>query len=141
MIQATLELMVEIDLRPGVRWWACAGVAALHQEDDGLKPELAWQGKLFVNPPPSQAQAFVERLVREHKCKEVTEAVLLVPAWTDTEWFRLPSKSMKAFLMKPEFSEVEGMPDPLVAIYFGDRHAYFGQVFSQHGDVYVPYGE
>ena len=56
----------------------------LYSKVDNLNNE--WGGKNFVNPPYSKIKEFVNKSIEEHKKgKEVT---LLIPARTDTKYFR-----------------------------------------------------
>lgn len=51
---------------------------------DGL--EIEWKSSNFVNPPYSKIKLWVDKAIKEHeKGKEV---VLLIPARTDTKYFR-----------------------------------------------------
>lgn len=51
---------------------------------DGLKIE--WATKNFVNPPYSQISKWVDKAIEEAEKGKVTH--LLVPARTDTKWFK-----------------------------------------------------
>lgn len=56
----------------------------INPKEDGLKIE--WKEKNFVNPPYSQIAKWVDKAIEEtEKGKTV---ILLVPARTDTKWFR-----------------------------------------------------
>ena len=56
----------------------------LNSDFDGLSIE--WKQKNFVNPPYSKIKQFVDKAIEEHeKGKEV---ILLIPARTDTKYFR-----------------------------------------------------
>jgi DNA N-6-adenine-methyltransferase (Dam) len=90
VLDAVLDVLGEIDLDP------CAEAhgdranlpARDHftKKDDGLsKP---WTGRVFMNPPyGSEVPKWVERLLESHKSGEVTEAIALLAARTDTRWF------------------------------------------------------
>ena len=51
---------------------------------DGLKIE--WKEKNFVNPPYSKIKEWVNKCIEQHKMKK--EIILLIPARTDTQYFR-----------------------------------------------------
>jgi len=51
---------------------------------DGL--EIEWGEKNFVNPPYSKIKEFVDKAIEEHKNHR--EVVLLIPARTDTQYFK-----------------------------------------------------
>ena len=48
--------------------------------------EIEWKEKNFVNPPYSKIKQFVDKSIEEHK--KGKEVVLLIPARTDTKYFR-----------------------------------------------------
>lgn len=56
----------------------------LNSEFDGL--EIEWKEKNFVNPPYSKIKNFVDKSIEE--AKKGKNVVLLIPARTDTKWFR-----------------------------------------------------
>lgn len=56
----------------------------LNSKFDGLKIE--WKQKNFVNPPYSKIKEFVLKSIEEHK--KGREVILLIPARTDTLYFR-----------------------------------------------------
>jgi len=47
---------------------------------------MEWKDKNFVNPPYSKIKLFVEKSIMEHR--KGKEVVMLLPARTDTKWFR-----------------------------------------------------
>lgn len=56
----------------------------LNSSFDGLN--INWHKKNFVNPPYSKINNFVDKSIDEHK--KGKEIVLLIPARTDTKYFR-----------------------------------------------------
>ena len=56
----------------------------LNSNFDGLNIE--WKEKNFVNPPYSKIKQFVDKSIEEHK--KGKEVILLIPARTDTKYFR-----------------------------------------------------
>ena len=56
----------------------------LNSNFNGL--EIEWKEKNFVNPPYSKIKQFVEKSIIEHK--KGKKVVLLIPARTDTRYFR-----------------------------------------------------
>lgn len=56
----------------------------LNSQFDGL--EIEWGEKNFVNPPYSKIREFVDKAIIEHKKNK--KVVLLIPARTDTKYFR-----------------------------------------------------
>lgn len=56
-------------------------------EDNGLAQ--TWSGTVFMNPPYGrEIDAWVTKLLDEYAAGHVTQAIALVPARVDTEWFR-----------------------------------------------------
>jgi len=55
--------------------------------EDGLKQE--WSGHVFVNPPFSAVTAWVKKAVAERERGDCPSIVLLLPARTDTQWFKV----------------------------------------------------
>lgn len=52
---------------------------------DGLT--IYWHGKVFCNPPYSQAKEWIEKaLIERNRCQSI---ILLLPNWTDRKWFQL----------------------------------------------------
>lgn len=56
----------------------------LYSTVDGLNIE--WGELNFINPPYSKIKQFVEKSIKEHK--KGKECILLIPARTDTKYFR-----------------------------------------------------
>lgn len=56
----------------------------LNSNFDGL--EIIWKEKNFVNPPYSKIKEFVKKSIEEHK--KGNEVILLIPARTDTKYFK-----------------------------------------------------
>lgn len=56
----------------------------LNSDFDGLN--INWHQKNFVNPPYSKIKQFVNKAIDEHK--KGKEVILLIPARTDTKYFR-----------------------------------------------------
>ena len=52
-----------------------------------------WTGRVFMNPPYSCSGKFVHKLVKEYADKNVTEAIVLLNAYTDTSWYHLLANS------------------------------------------------
>lgn len=109
--------------------------------DNGLSASRKWHGKVFLCPPVDEnlISKFASRLLKRYLARCVDEAILIVPCRTDQHWFRAMRTCMRSFIAKPEFGSVDGMPEPIVAIYLGDRTARFYDEFERLGDCYVPY--
>ena len=81
---------------------------------------------------------WVEKLADAYEAGDVTEAIMLVPARPDTQWFRRVRKYPKCFVSgRLKFGK--GMcsaPFPSMAVYFGKRKREFYLTFHELGDIY-----
>lgn len=108
------------------------------EEDDGLA--RTWTGSVYMNPPYGRAiEKWVKKLVGEYETGAVSEAVTLLPARTDTGWFRRLRPYPRCFLHgRLTFSGHENSaPFPSMTVYLGDTPEEFVNVFSEIGDIYV----
>ena len=107
-------------------------------KDDGLKQ--MWSGTVYMNPPYGDGiKAWVEKLCEEFACGSVTEAIALVPARVDTEWFRLFRDFAVCFVNgRLKFSGHENSaPFPSAVVYLGQDVERFRKAFEKAGDVWV----
>ncbi len=99
-----------------------------------------WSGTVFMNPPYSEADKFVEKLIKSWREGEVTQAIALLPSRTDQGWyqdlhsvapvcsvlgrirFKLPSGELGA----------SGAPFPSAIFYIGPRLDLFAPKFDPH---------
>lgn len=109
--------------------------------EDGLTRE--WHGTVYMNPPYGRGiDQWVGKLRDEYEAGRVTAAVALVPARTDTQWFRLLRDYPVCFLtgrlrfLSPD-GETDPAPFPSAAFYLGNSDDVFAEVFGPVGDVYV----
>jgi phage N-6-adenine-methyltransferase len=66
------------------------------QKDDALKHQ--WRGRVFLNPPYSAKQEFVDKLLSEIASGRVTSAILLVHNNTFADWFQCTARKANAFV-------------------------------------------
>lgn len=139
VLAAVTSVLGEIDLDPASDGRHVDAQTHFTAEQDGLEPSRSWQGRVFLNPPlrDKLVLGFINRLLDEIRTKHVSEAIVLVPAMTDANWFRKLGSGVRCFLAKPDVGEVTGVPRPLVAIYLGQRQNRFCSVFSSFGDMYA----
>jgi phage N-6-adenine-methyltransferase len=112
--------------------------------DNGLLHD--WNGSVWMNPPYSQPhiQLFIEKLVTEVRAERTTAAIALTHNYTDTEWFHIAARACTAIcftrgrikFVNPEGEEAAPTQGQAF-FYFGDKAAYFGDVFSNFGFVVV----
>jgi phage N-6-adenine-methyltransferase len=141
IIEATRGVMGRIDLDPCSNSTSEPNVPAeLHYtiEQDGLSQP--WSGRVYLNPPYGrEIGKWVERLKSEYEARTVTEAIALLPARTDTAWFRSLREYGRCFLHgRLRFSDYDtGAPFPSVVFFFGSDRSRFAKVFDELGDVFV----
>jgi hypothetical protein len=146
--QELLDLVLEqwpdgIDLDPC--WDPCSRVAAArvydHREgQDGL--ELAWGGRVFLNPPYSPAPAaWLERAARH--ASGGGEVLALVPAAVSSDyWARhvWPTASVCCLNPRPKFGVPGGKRDTVhlrccCVLYYGEHHDRFAEVWAKRGQI------
>ena len=112
-----------------------------------------WNGTVYLNPPYGRgdngARPWVIKMYTEHELKRMKAGILLVPARTDTEWFRLVWRfNMLCFIygrLKHISPEVERGKKgrntatfPSVLAYLGPHKMAFGRAFSDIGYIIDP---
>ena len=108
-------------------------------EFNGL--EIAWPKNVFCNPPYSEINKWVDKAIKEHERQYDSDILLLVPARTDTKWF----KKLQTHACKISFFEgrlrfndsKNGAPFPsiLVELYYGNddkRFMYISKEYYKH---------
>ncbi|MBU1751251.1 MAG: ParB N-terminal domain-containing protein [Chloroflexi bacterium] len=139
IIVRVVRVLGGIDLDPCSNDGAPNVPAARHftVADDGLAQE--WTGRVYMNPVYGRTIGqWVEKLVREHAAGHVPQALALLPARTDTAWFRLLVDYPLCFLHgRLNFSGHEnGAPFPSVVVGLGcDLDAFLG-AFEDIGAVF-----
>lgn len=107
-------------------------------EDDGLS--LDWKAEtLFMNPPyGKKIEPWIEKLVSSHRSGSVVSALALVPARTDTQWFKR-LRDYPVCFVEGRITFVgneDPAPFPSAIFYLGDRRDKFFQAFQQLGDIW-----
>jgi len=144
IIDRALMVLGEIDLDPCSNSHDVPNVPARHhltQQDDGLSHQ--WLGHVYMNPPYGREIAeWIDHLCQEWEAGRVTEAIALVPARTDTEWFRQLRQFPRCFIWgRLHFSEQDnGAPFPSMIVYLGDNLDKFIEAFENIGDIYQRIG-
>lgn len=109
------------------------------RQEDGLAQ--VWTGRVYMNPPYGrEIGSWVRKLHDAYQSGSVCEAVALLPARTDTQWFRVLRPYPKCFVTgRLKFGEARNSaPFPSVVVYLGNRLSQFTAAFAALGDVYVP---
>ena len=137
VVDMVREVLGEIELDPC--WHPASYVTApvTHiAEHDGLS--RPWRGRTFVNPPYGLTIGrWTRKLAREHESGAVPEALLLIPARTDTKWFRELDQYPRCFVgSRLNFSgHRHPAPFPSAVVYMGRNVERFTGVFSRIGSV------
>lgn len=139
IIDRVVALFGEIDLDPCSNA-GIPNIPALNhytQTDDGFAHE--WPGKVYLNPPYGAVIGdWINRLIHQYDMEITTEAIALLPARTDTDWFEPLFNYPICFVhgrLKFKGNEDNSAPFPSVVVYFGSRIQAFRQHFSDLGTI------
>lgn len=140
VIARAIQALGAIDLDPCSNSQESPNVpAARHYTaaENGLS--RSWDGRVYMNPPyGDEIGAWVEKLCGEFAAGRVTAAVALVPARTDTKWFRRFRDFPRCFVDgRLRFSGHENSaPFPSCVVYLGADRGAFCAAFADLGDIY-----
>ena len=139
IIERTIATMGAIDLDPCSNSGEPNVPAIQHftEDDDGLS--VPWMGRVYMNPPYGREIGnWTSYLKSQYENGNVSEAIALVPARTDTQWFRELRPYVRCFIWgRLRFSEQQtGAPFPSMAVYLGYRPESFVSAFEDIGDIY-----
>lgn len=143
VLMAVYQCLGTVDLDPCSDDSWPPNVNAKHHytaQHDGLAQE--WMGKVFMNPPynPSGTiSKWVKKLLDEVKAGRVTEAIVLIPAYTDTASFTLlrdyPVCLVRGRLTFKGNDEPARFPSAI--FYIGHNTSAFGAAFHELGDFWL----
>jgi hypothetical protein len=140
IIDATLACLGEIDLDPCSNSLTDPVVPAKRHftaDDDGLRWQ--WHGRIYMNPPYGrQIDSWIAKLCEEHEAGRVTEAIALVPARTDTQWWlRLRDYPVCFIQGRLTFGgNTDPAPFPSAVFYLGEEIGNFYRAFYELGDCW-----
>jgi len=140
IIERVIKVMGFIDLDPCSNSKITPNVPAHNHftiETDGLS--LPWYGRVYMNPPYGQEIIkWVRKLCSEYENENVSEAIALVPARTDTRWFRRLKKYPRCFVWgRLKFGgQTNSAPFPSMIVYLGENVRTFTDEFRNIGDIY-----
>jgi hypothetical protein len=140
IIDATRACMGEIDLDPCSNSLTDPVVPAKRHftaDDDGLRWQ--WHGRIYMNPPYGrQIDSWIAKLCEEHEAGRVTEAIALVPARTDTQWWlRLRDYPVCFIQGRLTFGgNTDPAPFPSAVFYLGEEIGNFYRAFYELGDCW-----
>lgn len=139
IVRLSIELLGEIDLDPCSNSHEAPNVPArtlYTKEEDGVSQN--WRGKTYLNPPyGSEIPQWIEKLVNSYEYGDVEEALALLPARIDTQWFqplyKYPMCNVRGRLQFENASN--SAPFPSVIVYLGERIEDFIKVFKDRGPI------
>jgi phage N-6-adenine-methyltransferase len=140
IIERAGKVLGQIDLDPCSNSHETPNVPAgrhYTQDDDGLAQD--WHGTVYMNPPYGQEiKSWVEKLIREYETKHMRMAIALVPARTDTAWFRQFRDFPICFIHgRLKFSGAQNSATfPSAVIGIGIDLETFVNAFGDIGDIY-----
>lgn len=146
LIEKAIEVMGAIDLDPASSEKANKTVAAskIYTIEDNALVQ-SWKGRVWLNPPyGNDVEPFVAKLIESVESGDVSEALLLVAARTDTAWFRRLRRYPRCFIWgRIKFINGDtGEPGdpagfPSMVVYMGPKFLAFVDEFKSIGDVYT----
>ncbi len=141
VVDRVLTVLGSVDLDPCSNSKSNPNVPARRHftsQEEGLTQ--VWTGRVYMNPPYGrEIGAWVRKLHDAYQAGYVSEAVALLPARTDTQWFRVLRPYPKCFVTgRLKFGEARNSaPFPSVIVYLGNRPDRFPAEFSPSGDIYT----
>ena len=145
VIEPAREVMQRIDLDPASCEQANETVRAVRfftADEDGLAQP--WAGRVWMNPPYSGGNLgrWVEKLLESFDSGEVPEAIILLPAYTETGMAQAALSRCNAVCFPSRRVQFErpGLPtrNPpagSMLVYFGTHAERFRSVFADRGEV------
>jgi ParB family chromosome partitioning protein len=148
LIEAARAVMGGIDLDPAscVEAQACVKAREFTTKGfDSLRPEVAWVGRVWLNPPYSMPaiREFITKLIDEYEVGNVTEAIIITNNSSDTSWFHdLLSRYPACFTRgRVQFWRADhttfGARQGQTLFYLGDNSTAFRDVFGELGQVVI----
>lgn len=139
IIERAIAVMGGIDLDPCSNKGVPNVPASKHytEDDDGLAWD--WEGRVYMNPPYGRGIGeWVTKLMDDYAVGICTAAIALVPARTDTDWFRKLRDTYICFIDgRLKFSgHQNSAPFPSAVIYIGPNEEGFIEHFGAIGDIW-----
>ena len=140
VIERVIACMGGIDLDPSSNSHETPSVpAAMHytKEDNGLAQ--VWRGTVYMNPPYGrEVDAWIEKLVASYETGSVTEAVALLPARTDTQWWQRINDYHVCFVVGrlTFIGNEDPAPFPSAVVYLGSEVDNFVHTFEDLGPIW-----
>lgn len=141
IIEAIFKVFREIDLDPCSNPKPPYNITAkkrFTKDDDGLSQK--WIAKtVFMNPPYGRVIGdWVDKLATEYELGNVSQAIALLPARTDTQWFKRLAGNHVCFIegRLTFINNTAPAPFPSAVFYLGASPRLFIEVFSNLGTIY-----
>jgi hypothetical protein len=139
IVERVVATLGEVDLDPSWHPESLVRASSAYTvADDGLAQR--WSGRVYLNPPYGrEIDAWIEKLVAEYEAGTVTEAIALVPARVDTEWFRRLDQFPRCFVYgRLKYANSSNpTPFPSAIVYLGENISRFVEAFGQVGSIFV----
>jgi ParB family chromosome partitioning protein len=142
-VELARDVLGAIDLDPATHEAAQAVIKAARyftKTDDGLAQE--WHGRVWLNPPYSEIEDWVVKMLAERAVGRVTAGIMLTHNYADTAWFQDALAAVDAVCFKRrrvEFYKVDGTTaNPTQGqtfFYFGDETDKFLRTFRAIGSA------
>lgn len=140
ILDAVVDCLGAIDLDPCSNSQREPNVPAVQHftvAEDGLSQ--AWHGRVFMNPPYGrEIDAWVQKLVDEHRAGRVTEAIALLPGRIDTQWIERLDDFMRCHVKGRLMFLGNDAPAPFpsVVVYLGEDFEAFIEAFQHIGSIW-----
>jgi hypothetical protein len=145
IIAAAREVLGGIDLDPFSNDLANQTVGATTYHTANNPYAGYYAGRVWCNPPYSLLDpTFTRRMVASYELGFMSQALILVPARTDTRWGQPFLQWPVCFVtgrlrfLLPDGARGESAPFPSMVVYIGDDPAPFARVFGRLGVVMIP---
>lgn len=149
LVQQVIQVLGTIDLDPCAVSDSDSLPAAkrICSPVDGLSADVAWKGRLFINPGFKGVQpgVWISKAQSGFVSGDVVEAIVLVQATTNSEWARDTNHFPRAFFRSKLTVQAAGettpriiaVPAMLIFIARQERFAAFAEAFCDTHDVYL----
>jgi hypothetical protein len=142
IIDSVVEVLKVIDIDPCSNGNTIPATTHFTKKENGLEQD--WKGTVYMNPPyGGEIKDWIIKLLDEWESGNTTEAIALVPARTDTDWFsRIDAHPWCAIRGRLKFSgHKNSAPFPSAVFYLGSEEDTEGidrffKVFLKHGTVF-----
>jgi hypothetical protein len=143
IIECVVGVLGTIDLDPHCTVPSIPSKLQYTSRERGLAK--TWRGRVWLNAPNGRTtMKWVDKLITEYEQGDVTEAIAMFPARTNTDWWKALAKYPfctlfgKVTYLKPDGS-TGASATPHIVVYMGSQMAKFATKFNKLGTIYIPY--